>query len=76
MYVPLIRERVRMEGRDELFLVLRADYNRSLADVARIHSNQVEEDVPFSALFPAVETPIRKPPQPDMERPRSFRHRL
>ena len=65
-----------MEGRDELFLVLRADYNRRTADIARVHSNQVEEDVPFSALFPAVETPMRKPPQRDIERPRTFRHRL
>lgn len=76
MYVPLIRERVRMLGRDELFLVLRADYNRRVADVARINSNQVEEDVPFSALFAAVEDPARKPPQPDVQRRRTIRHRL
>ena len=67
-----------MQGRDGLFLVLRVDYRRQTADVAQIHSNEVDEDVPFSALFPACEDPgqQRKPPQPEIPPRREGRRRL
>lgn len=78
MYIPLIRERVRIQGRDGLFLVLRVDYRREVADVAPIHSNDVDEDVPFRALFPACEDPAleRKPPQNETPPRRDARRRL
>ena len=67
MYIPLVRERVRIQGRDGLFLVLRVNYRRNVADVAQIHTNEVDEDVPFSALFPTCEDPAlqRKPAEND-----------
>lgn len=67
-----------MQGRDGLFLVLHADYRLQTADLAQLHSNEVDEDVPFSALFPACEDPgqQRKPPEPDVPQPREGRRRL
>lgn len=78
MYIPLVRERVRIQGRDGLFLVLRVDYRREVADVAQIHTNEVDEDVPFRALLPACEDPAlkRKPPEPETPPRRDARRRL
>lgn len=78
MYIPLTRERVRIQGRDGLFLVLRVNYRLQVADVAQVHSNEVEEDVPFSALYSACEDPElqRKLPKPDVPPRRDARRRL
>lgn len=66
MYIPLVREHVRLQGCAGEFLVLRADYVRQVADLAGVaDSYPVRENVPFASLFALFEeaNPVRNPPQ-------------
>ena len=56
MYIPLVRERVRVKCRSGEFLVLRADYVRQVADLAAVgDSHAVSADVPFAWIFALFE---------------------
>lgn len=56
MSAPATRERVRIVGRGEVFLVVSVDHERQVADLIPLHQGTLaEEDVPFSALEPAGE---------------------
>jgi len=52
-YVPRMRERVCTEGRDEVFVVIYVDRERSVADlVSTGQVGEVLESVAFSAIYP------------------------
>lgn len=52
-YVPRLRERVCVEGRDEIFVVIYVDRERSEADlVSTGQVGEVLESVAFSAIYP------------------------
>jgi len=57
MYFPLIRERVRVKGREGLFTVLRAHYGLDIADLLSISSSETIREVPFASLFASFEDP-------------------
>jgi hypothetical protein len=52
MYIPIVHERVRAEGRRGIHVVIFADYHRGVADI-RLESNPriVERGVAFEQLF-------------------------
>lgn len=51
MTPPAVRERVLIEGRDEVFLVIYVDLDRGVADLIPIRDGGLpEEDVPLSSL--------------------------
>jgi hypothetical protein len=51
--IPRVRERVRIDGRDDLFLVVWVDLERELVDLIPIaEGGTVEESVPFRAIHP------------------------
>ena len=53
-YVPRMRERVCVEGRDEVFAVIYVDETRSVADLVSTEQiGEVLESVAFSAIYPA-----------------------
>lgn len=56
MYIPLVRERVRLQDCPGEFLVLRTDYVRQVADVAGADNPSiVEKNVPFASMFAVFE---------------------
>ncbi len=57
MYFPLIRERVRVKGREGLFTVLSAHYGLDIADLLSISSSETIREVPFASLFASFEDP-------------------
>ncbi len=57
MYFPLVREWVRVEGRDGLFRVVRADYKRGLADLVSQESSENLIGIPFALLMPKSRDP-------------------
>jgi len=66
--VPIVRERVVIEGRSVVFLVVWADPIRRVADLIPLSGlTYLEEDVPFSLIRPATEEPIRRA-QPPLRR--------
>lgn len=70
MYIPLARERVRLQGRPGQFLVLRADYLRQVADLADVDDAYlVEESVPFQSIFAPFEQAEAERIPPKSERP-------
>lgn len=49
--IPSVRERVLIEGREGLFLVVSIDLQRKVADLVPVHGRaDLEEDVPLSLL--------------------------
>jgi hypothetical protein len=51
--IPCVRERVLIDGRDEVFLVVWVDSARGVADLIPVSEcGGLEEDVPFSAIRP------------------------
>jgi len=49
--IPTIRQRVKIEGRDEVFLVVWVDLKRGVADLVPVEGDKdLEEDVPFSNI--------------------------
>jgi hypothetical protein len=53
MYVPLIVERVRMRGTQDLFLVTRIDWNGKKAHLVSLKpTTDVAVDVPFADILP------------------------
>lgn len=53
-HVPHLRERVCIEGRDEVFAVIYVDQGASVADlVSTERVGELLESVPFSAIYPA-----------------------
>lgn len=62
MYIPLLRERVRMRGAGAEYLVTRADYSHQVADLASTaHPPKHVSNVPFNDLFAAWENPEAQP---------------
>jgi hypothetical protein len=56
MRFPVVRERVRVQGRDGTFLVLSVDRARGVAGLASAgKGGQVEEDVPLSSILPLAD---------------------
>ena len=52
-YVPRMRERVCVEGRDEVFVVIYVDRERAVADlVSTERVGELLESVAFSAIYP------------------------
>jgi len=54
MYIPVVRERVRIEGRAGLFLVVRVDQDEEMAELVGLDREDLisSEVVPFSKLLP------------------------
>jgi hypothetical protein len=53
MRFPVVRERVRVQGRNGTFLVLSVDRARGVADViSTTRGGHVEENVPISSILP------------------------
>lgn len=51
MYIPQVRERVRLVGRSGVFIVMWVDLEQKEADLIPLHGvSSVEEIVPFSEL--------------------------
>jgi len=58
MTILAARERVVIEGRDEVFLVVCVDRSRGVADLIPIADDgSVQEGVPLISLRPVIETP-------------------
>jgi len=57
MHIPGIRERVRIRDRSGLFLVIRVDHERRVADLVHVTDGySVDEDVPFDRLLNSAES--------------------
>jgi len=49
---PAVRERVKIAGRDGVFLVVNVDHERGVADLIPLHDGlRPEEDVPLASLL-------------------------
>jgi hypothetical protein len=56
MRFPLVRERVRVQGRDGTFVVLAVDRARGVANlVSAAKGGHMEENVPLSSILPLVD---------------------
>ncbi len=54
MYVPALLERVRLRGRDGVFLVTRVDHGECVADLLPFaHAELAKPRVPFGMLEPS-----------------------
>lgn len=55
MYVPAVRERVRVKGHDRLYLVVWVDNERRTADLIALteSGSWMNEDIPFDAIHAA-----------------------
>ena len=52
MYIPLVREQVRVRGRSDTFVVVQVDYSREVAEVECGSTNKTQmRKVPFQELF-------------------------
>jgi hypothetical protein len=62
MYIPMVHERVRVEGRRGIHVVVFADYRRCLADIRDVSDHHaVEQGVPFEQLFAVWESAPQEP---------------
>lgn len=62
MRFPVVRERVRVKGKDGTFLVLAVDRVRGLADLMPANKGQqIEKGVPLSSILPLVDKGPAKP---------------
>jgi hypothetical protein len=59
MRIPAARERVRIEGRPEIFLVVWVDTDRRVADLISTVEGGVEESVPFARILPLHGNPLQ-----------------
>lgn len=51
MWIPTIRERVRVQGEDDIFLIVGVDHSRKLVDmISTTVTRSMIEDVPFEFL--------------------------
>jgi hypothetical protein len=58
MYIPLVRERVRVRGSRGTCLVMQVDYGREIADLeCGTPEKKLVQNVPFQELFASWETP-------------------
>jgi hypothetical protein len=49
--IPRVRERVRIDGRDDVFLVVWVDLEREVVDLIPIAEGEaLEENIPFRAI--------------------------
>lgn len=56
MRFPVVRERVRVQGKDGTFLVLAVDRARGLADLMpAVKGQQIEKNVPLSSILRLVD---------------------
>jgi hypothetical protein len=56
--IPRVRERVRIDGRDDVFLVVWVDLEGEVVDLIPIaDGGTVEENVPFRAIHPVADEP-------------------
>ena len=56
MRIPRVRERVRIDGRDEVFLVVWVDLAQCVADLIPLaDAGVLEESIPFAAIRPFQE---------------------
>jgi hypothetical protein len=56
MRFPLVRERVRVQGRDGTFVVLSVDRAHGVANLISVaKGGQVEENVPLSSILPLTD---------------------
>lgn len=63
MYIPLVRERVRVSGRDGEFVVVRTDYRREIAYLkSTSEDKKLLVEAPFRQLFAPWEQPHPEPP--------------
>jgi hypothetical protein len=55
MYVPAVRERVRVKGHDRLYLVVWVDHQRRTADLIALTESDswMNEDIPFDVIHAA-----------------------
>jgi hypothetical protein len=54
--IPRVRERVRIDGRDDVFLVVWVDLERELVDLIPIaEGGALEENVPFRVVRPVAD---------------------
>jgi hypothetical protein len=54
--IPRVRERVRIDGREDVFLVVWVDLEREVADLIPIDDGgALEEGVPFHSIRPLAE---------------------
>jgi hypothetical protein len=61
MYIPMVHERVRVQGRRGIHVVVFADYGRCVADIGDISDHQaVEKGVAFAQLFAVWENTPRE----------------
>ena len=57
-FFPAVRERVLIQGSDDIFLVVSVDLERGVADLIPIRDGgQPAEDVPLSSLRPSSSLP-------------------
>ena len=62
MRFPVVRERVRVQGKEGTFLVLAVDRARGIADLmSASKGRQIEKSVPLSSILPLA----TKPPDQD-----------
>jgi len=54
VFIPHLRDRVRMAGSLEIFFVVYVDLRRGLADLACAQRVGFVSQVPFKSLFPAI----------------------
>jgi hypothetical protein len=57
MYLPLVRECVRVEGRPGLFMVVAADYALKCADLIGVSSKDQLNGISFVSLFDVSDDP-------------------
>ncbi|HEY3706565.1 MAG TPA: hypothetical protein VGL22_16000 [Terracidiphilus sp.] len=51
MWIPSVRERVRVQGEDDIFLIVGVDHSRKLVDmISTTGTRAMVEDVPFAFL--------------------------
>ena len=56
MRIPRVRERVRLEGRDQEYLVVWVDLENRVADlIPAANGGDLEEGVPFHAIRPVAD---------------------
>jgi hypothetical protein len=56
MRFPVVRERVRVQGKEGTFLVLAVDRARGVADLMLANkSRQLEKNVPLSSILPLAD---------------------
>lgn len=66
MRFPVVRERVRVQGKEGTFLVLSVDRARGVADLMPPNKGQqIEKGVPLSSVLPLVD---KGPGKPDTEK--------